>query len=77
MILKTSKKAHEVMLFDMEKYIYSENLFNSLYIKMKHNVKKCSLVNKSVSKIRSFFLTKLQLIKALLLFCDSYMTWTS
>ena len=36
MILNTSKKVREVMLFHMEKYMYSETLFNTLYIAIKH-----------------------------------------
>ena len=35
-ILKTSKKVYEVMFSDMEKYEYSQNLFNTLYIEIKH-----------------------------------------
>ena len=35
-ILKTSKKVYEVMFFDMQKYIYSESVFNTLYIETKH-----------------------------------------
>ena len=30
-ILRTSKKVHKVMFFDMSKKIYSESLFNTLY----------------------------------------------
>ena len=29
------KKVHEVMSFDIEKYIYSENLFSTLYFEVK------------------------------------------
>ena len=35
-ILKTSKKEYEVMFFDTQKYVYSESVFNTLYIEMKH-----------------------------------------
>ena len=35
-ILKTTKKVHEVMLFDMEKDAYSESVFDTLYIEIKH-----------------------------------------
>ena len=31
-IFKTSKKVYEVMLFDIWKYVYSESVFNTLYI---------------------------------------------
>ena len=37
---KTTKKVNEVMLFDMEKYIYSESLVNTLYIELRTNVTK-------------------------------------
>ena len=41
--LKTSKKMYEVLIFDMQNYVYSEDVFNALYIEIKHtNVKKIS-----------------------------------
>ena len=36
--LKTSKIVYEVLFFDMQKYIYSENGFNTIYI---HIIHKC------------------------------------
>ena len=39
-ILKTSKKLYEVVLSGMQKYVYSESIFNTLYIEMIRNVKK-------------------------------------
>ena len=35
-ILKTSKKLYQIMFFGMLKYVYSENAFNTPYIKIKH-----------------------------------------
>ena len=35
MILKTGKK-HESIYFNMSKYLYSERLFNTLYIELKY-----------------------------------------
>ena len=35
-ILKTSKNPYEVMFWGMQKYIYSESLFNTLYIAIKY-----------------------------------------
>ena len=29
-------KAYEVMFFDMQKYVYSESVFNTSYIEIKH-----------------------------------------
>ena len=29
-------KVYEVMLFDMQNYVYSESVFNTLYIEIKH-----------------------------------------
>ena len=34
--VKTSKKEYEVMCFDVQKYTYSESVFNTLYIEVKH-----------------------------------------
>ena len=53
---------HEVMFFDKQKYIYSESLFNTLYIEIKHNVRKCSWDKINVAKMHSFFNCELQLI---------------
>ena len=38
MILKTSKKVYEVIVFNLQKYVYSESLLNTLYIQLKHKV---------------------------------------
>ena len=35
-ILNTGKKVYEVMFLNMQKYVYSETLFNTLYIEIKH-----------------------------------------
>ena len=34
-ILKITKELHEVIIFDIQKYVYSESVFNSLYIETK------------------------------------------
>ena len=54
--LKKKKKAYEVTLFDMEKYIHSESLFSILYIEIK-NVKITDEIN--VTKNALFFLRAL------------------
>ena len=33
---KNKQKVYEVMFFDMQKYVYSESVFNTLYIEIKH-----------------------------------------
>ena len=33
---KNKRKMYEVMFFDMSKYEYSESVFNTLYIEIKH-----------------------------------------
>ena len=49
---------YEVMFFDMYKYIYSSNLFNSLYIEMKHKyLKKFASDKVSATKNAPFFLS--------------------
>ena len=35
-ILKTRKKLYEVTFFDIWKYVYSESVFDTLYIEIKH-----------------------------------------
>ena len=56
--------------------LYSESVFNTLYIEIKNaNVKKISFgQNKRYKKIPSFFYSVLQLITVFLLICDSYMS---
>ena len=34
--VKVCKKMYEKMCFDMEKDVYSESVFNTLYIEIKH-----------------------------------------
>ena len=63
----------EVMRFDMPKYIYSESLFNTIYIEINTNVKKNFLRTKQTLQImHSFFFPELELITVLLLICNSY-----
>ena len=33
---RNKQQVYEVILFDMQKYVYSENVFNTLYIEIKH-----------------------------------------
>ena len=70
--LKTGKKVHEVIFFDMQKYVYSESLFNTLYNEIKHI---CFLETKlrvqKMSYSSFFFFRELQLITGLLLIWDS------
>ena len=62
------------MFFDMQKSIYSESVFNTLHIEINTNIKKKLLRTKqAVQKMPSFFFHELQLIRVLLLICDSYM----
>ena len=37
---------HEVMFFNMQKYVYSESVFNTLCIQIKHKSQKNSLQTK-------------------------------
>ena len=61
------------MLFDIQKYVYSESLFKPLYIELKHKY----LINfcrkkETVLKMSSFIPHEVQLIIVLLLICYSY-----
>ena len=58
MVLKTSKKVYEVMLFDMSKYVYSENVFDTLYNQIKQMLKKFSSDKINGTKIALFFLSR-------------------
>ena len=61
------------MFFDMQKYAYSESVFNTLYIEIKHKSQKNSLRTKyTVQEMPSFFFREFQLITVLLLVYDSY-----
>ena len=57
------------MFFDMEKYVYSESVFNTLYMEINTNV---NGININGTKMTSFFFCELQLNPVLLLNCDSY-----
>ena len=76
MILKTSKKMYGVMFFDTLKHAYSENVFDTLCIEIKPRMLKKFPSDKinGTKIISSFFFRELQLITALLLICDSYMS---
>ena len=54
MILKTSKKVYEVMFIDM----YSESLFNTLYIQIKQILKKFPSDKINGTKYALFFLSR-------------------
>ena len=70
---------YELMFFDVQKYVYSESVFNTLYIETKlKNTKKIPFgQNKQYTKWPLFFFRELQLITVLLLICDSYMSWST
>ena len=53
----------------MEKYVYSESVFNTLYMEINTNV---NGININGTKMTSFFFCELQLNPVLLLICDSY-----
>ena len=59
------------MFFGMQKYIYSENVFNTLYIQIKHKSQKTPFGQNERYKNVLFFFRELQLITVLLLICDS------
>ena len=64
------------MFFNIQKYIYSENLFNTLYIKIKHRcLKNFFQTKKKLRKMHSFFFREHQLIAVLLSIRDSYASW--
>ena len=66
------------MVFNMWKYVRSKNVFNTLYIEIICKVKKISFQqNKRYKKIHSPFFRELKLITALLLYYDSYMSWST
>ena len=73
---RNKQQVYEVILFDMQKYVYSENVFNTLYIEIKHKSWKNALRTKlTVQKMPSLFFPELQLITVLLLSCDFSMGW--
>ena len=75
MILKTNKNVYEVMFFDMQNYVYSESVFNTLYIVIKYKFKKHFLRTKqAMQKMPSFIFGELHLITVSLLVCDAYMS---
>ena len=57
-ILKTGKKVCEIIFFDIQKYVYSESVFNTLYIEVKQMLKKFPLDKISVTKNAHFFLSR-------------------
>ena len=38
-----NKKVYKVMLFEMQKYVYSESVFNTLYTEINHKYLKISI----------------------------------
>ena len=58
MILKTKKKVYEVILFDRQKYVYSESAFNALYIEIKQMSKKFPQDKINGTKNALFFLSQ-------------------
>ena len=62
----------------MQKYIYSESVFNILYIEIKQKSWKISFgQNKPYKKMPSVFFRELKLITVLLLIWDFYMSWST
>ena len=60
------------------KYLYSESLFNTLYIEIKTNARKITFrQNERYKKCSPFFARALQLITVLLLIIGSYMSWST
>ena len=58
------------MFFDMWKYVYSENVFNTLYIEIKEMLKKFR-TKWTMQQMPSCFFHELKLITPLFLICDS------
>ena len=77
-IWKQATKVCEIIFFDMQKYIYSESVFNILYIEIKQKSWKISFgQNKLYKKMPSVFFRELKLITVLLLIWDFYMSWST
>ena len=57
MILKTSKKVYEVMFFNIWNYFYSESIFSTLYIEIKHKCWKKYVTQNKWYKSALFFLS--------------------
>ena len=75
---KQATKMCEIIFFDMQKYIYSESVFNILYIEIKQKSWKISFgQNKLYKKMPSVFFRELKLITVLLLIWDFYMSWST
>ena len=55
------------MFFDIYKYVYSESVFNTLYIEITQMLKNFLRTKSAVLKMPSFFFRELQLITVLLL----------
>ena len=65
------QKVYEVMLFDMQKYVYFESFSDTLYIEINYKQSKIFLKIKSIlGRMHSFFFPKLQLIIVLFLILD-------
>ena len=65
---------YEVMFFDMWKYVYSESIFNTLYIEIKHkSLKTLDKINSTKMPLFSFASSN----TVLLLICDSYKCWST
>ena len=77
-VLKISNRSVWSNIFWYVKvYIYSENLFNSLCMKMQTLLKiPYDKINVS-QKMHSFFFHNLQLITVLILIRDSYVSWST
>ena len=49
MIYKQATKMYEVMFFDMQKYVYSESVFNTIYIEIKRKSLKNSISDEKLN----------------------------
>ena len=75
---KTSNNSVWSNVLDMETYIYSDSLFNTLYSEIKHKFwKKISFGQNKRHNKAFFFPSELQLITVLLLICNSYTSWST
>ena len=68
---------NKYFLIHIKKYAFSESVFNTLYIEIKHKFEKISLGQNKRYKNALFFFREVHLITDLLLTCDSYMSWST
>ena len=66
-----------IVIIYLDVYFICKSVFITLYIEIKHMIKKLSSDNVNGAKIPSFFFREFKLITVLLLLCDSYMSWST